>query len=328
MEISWSALWRITIFVLILFFLFLIRDILAVIALALVVAVICRPAVDFLQKKKVARVLGTSFIFLLLFSAAGFFIWLAAPLFFSQLNNFLLNFNENIGRVIGENALSGLNEWFFLNGKTFLNVFSGGAFQVSHFIFSVFGGVFAVLTGAVLAFYFTLEEKGAEDFFCFFLPQKYEARIIAIFRNSSRRINRWFQGRILLSLFVGLLSWAGLALLRVDYSFTLALLAGVLDILPFIGPLIVGVLAFMIGLNVSWLLGIWAALFFLIVQQLESVIFTPWIMKKTTGLSPLVVLLALLIGAKLAGLLGFILAIPTAMVMQETFREFERRETI
>lgn len=327
LEINWSTLWRILIFVLLAFFLYFIKNIVMMTAAAFIIAVICQPLVDFLQKKRVARVLGTSLIFVLMLVVLVFFIYLVVPLVISQLNNFFVNFNENIAALADKGILKDLSEQIFLNLKTVLSAFSGGAAGILSFIFSVFGGIFAVFTCGVLAFYFTLEEKAVENFFRFCLPESYENKIITIFKNSAKRINRWFQSRVLLSLFVGLLSWAGLSLLKVDYSFTLALIIGFLDILPFIGPFIAGVLAFLVSLKISWILGIWVALFLFIVQQLENIIFTPWLMKKATGLSPLVILLALLIGAKIAGLLGFILAIPITIIAQEIFREFEKKQT-
>jgi len=326
-EVTWASLWRILAFVLVLIFVYLIRDILILLVLAIVISSICQPLVDFLQKKKISRFLGTSFVFILILGISGIFLWLVIPLVISQFGNFIANFNETIIKIGSRNIFGEIIQQLIVNLKTALDVLTQGATTVFNLIFSIFGGIFSALTCLVLAFYFTLEEKGLEKFFRSILPKSYENRLIPIFEKSSSRIGHWFQGRLLLSLLIGLFSWLGFYLLGVKYSGTLVLLAAVLDIIPIIGPIFAGLIVFLVALTDSWLLGIWVILFFVILQQLEGILLAPLIMGKTTGLSPLVVFIALLIGAKIAGLIGFLLAIPLAIIVQEIFEESVRRKT-
>jgi predicted PurR-regulated permease PerM len=326
-EVTWASLWRILAFVLVLIFLYLIRDILILLVLAIVISSICQPLVDFLQKKKIPRFLTTSFVFILILGISAIFLWLVIPLVISQFGNFIANFNETIIRIGTANIFGELIQQLIVNLKVAFDVLAKGATTIFNLIFSIFGGIFSALTCLVLAFYLTLEEKGVEKFFRSLLPKTYENRVISIYEKSANRIGHWFQGRLFLSVIIGLFSWLGFYLLGVKYSGTLALLAAVLDIIPIIGPIFAGLIIFLVALTDSWLLGIWVVLFFVILQQLEGILFTPLIMGKTTGLSPLVVLIALLIGVKIAGLIGFLLAIPLAVIVQEIFEESVRRKT-
>ena len=325
-DISWAGLWRIFAFFLILAVLYSIREIITLLILAVVISAICQPFVDYLQRKKISRLLGASLVFVLILAILGVFFWLVVPLIVFQFSNFVANFNETIAKIGSRNIFREIIQQLIVNLKTALDVLTQGATAIFNLVFSIFGGIFSALTCLVLAFYLTLEERGVEKFFRSILPKSYENRLISIFEKSSSRIGRWFQGRLLLSLIMGLFSWLGLYLLGVKYSGTLALLTAVLDVIPLMGPIFAGLIVFLVALTDSWLLGIWALLFFVILQQLEGVLLTPLIMRKTTGLSLLVVLLAFLIGIKIAGLIGFLLALPLAIIVQEIFEESAKRK--
>ncbi|MDP3052978.1 MAG: AI-2E family transporter [bacterium] len=325
-EITWASLWRILAFVLALIILYFIREIVILLALAIVISAICRPFVDYLSEKKVARFLGTSFVFLSVLVILGLFLWLVVPLVIYQFGNFITNFNETISKIGSSNILGELIQQFIINLKAAFDVLANGVSTIFNLIFSIFGGIFMAITCLVLAFYLTVEEKGIENFFRSILPESYEDRIISILNKSTARIGRWFQGRIILSIIIGLLTWLGLYLLGVKYSGTLALLTAVLDIIPLVGPIFAGLIVFLAALTNSWLLAIWAVLFFFIIQHLEGMLLAPLIMKKMADLPPLVVLLAVLIGTQIAGLIGFLLAIPAAIFFQEIFEQSVRKK--
>jgi len=325
-EITWSSLWKILAFVLTLFALYFIRGILILLALAIVVSAICRPFVDYLSKKKVSRFLGTTFIFILVLTILGVFLRLIVPLTVYQFGNFITNFNETISNIGSNNILVELIQQFILNLKAAFDVVAQGATAIFNLVFSIFGGVFLAITCLVLAFYLTVEETGIENFFRSILPESYEGRIISIVNKSTARIGRWFQGRIVLSIIIGLITWMGLYFMGVKYSGTLALLTAVLENVPLVGPIFAGVIVSLVALTDSWALAIWAAVFSVIIQQIDGILFTPLIMKKMTDLSPLMVLLAILIGTQIAGLIGFLLAIPAAIFFQEIFEQSVKKK--
>lgn len=322
-EITWSSLGRILIFIILLFLIYLIKDILILLFLAVVIAAVCQPFVDYLHKKKIPRFLGSSFIFILLLAILSIFLWLVVPLIISQFGDFIANFDEIIAKIGSNNVFGEFVQQLIPNLKSAFELLTKNAAAISNFVFSIFGGIFTALTCLVLAFYLTLEDRAAEKFFRTILPNKYEDRIISIFDNSNRRIGHWFQGRVLISLILALLSWLGLYFMGVKYSGTLGLLTGVLDIIPIIGPVFAGLIAVFVALADSWLLVFWTILFLFIVNYLNNILFVPLIMGKTTGLNSLVVLIALLIGVQIAGFIGFVLAIPVAIIIQEIFKAWK-----
>jgi len=326
-EITWASLWRIFAFALAIIALYLIKDVLILLALAVVISAICNPFVDYLQGKKVSRFLGTFFVFSVILMILLICLWLVVPLVISQFGHFITNFNGTISQIGNHGFLTDLIQQFILNLKAAFDVLANGATAAFNLIFSIFGGIFLALTCLVLSFYLTLEEKGIERFFRAIIPKNYEDWIIPILDKSAARIGRWFQGRIISSVILGLLTWLGLYLLGIDYSGTLALLTAILSNVPLVGPLFSGSVACLVALTDSWLLAFWVAIFFILIHELESALITPLLMKKIAGLPPLVVLVALLIGAKIAGLLGFLLAVPAAIILQEVFIEKGKRKT-
>jgi predicted PurR-regulated permease PerM len=124
----------------------------------------------------------------------------------------------------------------------------------------------------------------------------------------------WVLGQILLSvcIFVGV--YIGLSLLGVQYALVLALLAGVFEVVPFIGPTLSAIPALFIAFTQSPTLAIAVLVLYIAVQKLESWILVPKIMQKTVGTSPVVIIFALLIGVKLGGIVGLLLAVPIVAI--------------
>ena len=118
----------------------------------------------------------------------------------------------------------------------------------------------------------------------------------------------------------------GLWILGERYAFLIAVAVGVLEIVPFVGPIIAGGLATLLALSQSAVLGLWTLVFFIAVQQLENHILVPLLIKKLVGLNPVAVILAILVGAKLGGILGILLAVPLAAVVDEFFTDLAKKK--
>jgi len=326
--INWKSLGQIFIFILLLFLFFLIKDILILLFLAVIIAAICQPFVDYLQKNKIPRFLGSSFIFLLILGILGSFFWLVMPLAISQFTEFINNFDEIIAKIGNNTVISDFIQQLIPNLKNYFDLFINNIASISNFALSVFGGIFTALTCLVLAFYLTVGEKEIEKFFRAMLPDRFENQIVAIFENTTKRIGHWFQSRILISLILSILCWIGLYFIGVKYSATLGLLNGVLDIIPIIGPVLAVFITALVALTDSWLLVVWAVIFLFIIHYLNNILFTPLIMGKMSGLNPLVIFIALLIGARVAGFIGFILAIPATIIIQEIYKAWENSTSL
>jgi len=129
---------------------------------------------------------------------------------------------------------------------------------------------------------------------------------------------RWWA--IVLFIFIGLL------ILGVDYSLFLGIMAGILEMVPIVGPVFTGVLAFLVAISQSWTLGISVVVLFVIIQQMESHLLVPVVMRKTIGLHPVVVVFSLLAGSQLAGFVGLVLSVPSAVIIEELIEDWAVRK--
>jgi predicted PurR-regulated permease PerM len=129
------------------------------------------------------------------------------------------------------------------------------------------------------------------------------------------KIGRWLRGQLLLSLIIFLMTYAGLTILGVRYALVLALFAGVTELIPYIGPFIGLVPALFIALTQSPIVALGVLVLYIIIQQLENYVIVPKVMQRAVGLNPIVIIVAMLVGAKMAGILGIILAVPVATAL-------------
>lgn len=146
-------------------------------------------------------------------------------------------------------------------------------------------------------------------------PSKYHDYAVSSAEKIKVKIGRWMQGQLLLMLIIFALDFLALHFLNVPYALILAILGGLLEIVPYLGPIISAVPAVIFGFLVSPLTGILVLAVYIVIQQVEGHIITPQVMKKALGLNPIVVILALLVGAKIGGVLGAILSVPITTAM-------------
>ena len=179
---------------------------------------------------------------------------------------------------------------------------------------------------AVLSFYLTVSRSGVEKFLKAILPLTYEEYIVDFYLRVRKNLGLWLQGQLILMFVVGLAVWLGLWILGVKYSFVLGILAGLLEIVPVAGPIFSGIVGFLIASSQSWTLGFYAAILFLVIQQLENHLLVPLVMRKTVGISPVVIVVAILAGFEIAGIIGIILAVPVAVIFQELITDWEKRK--
>lgn len=198
--------------------------------------------------------------------------------------------------------------------------------NIFNVLFTIFGGFFTTLFVIITAIFLSLEEKAVEKALLLLFPKKYEAQIMNVWLRCQRKVAGWFGARVLACIFVGVLSYIAFLLFNVKYPFTLALFAGVFNFIPYVGPLLSGVIIFLLVFPTEPFKGIIVLIAFVLIQQIENSILSPILMKKFVGLPPALVLLSLVIGGHLWGLLGAILAIPLFGILFEFLKEFLQRQ--
>jgi len=191
----------------------------------------------------------------------------------------------------------------------------------------VFGGVFSFIIIVVLSFYFAVQENGIANFLRVIVPLEHEDYVIDLWKRSQRKIGYWMQGQVLLALLVGVLAYLGLTILGTKNALLFSLSAAVFEIIPLFGPVLAALppvaASFIDGGLTSGLL---VAGLFLIIQQFENHLIYPLVVKKIVGVPPILVIIALIAGAELAGFLGIILSVPVAAVLMEYFTDIEKKK--
>ncbi len=322
LHISWATLWTVFFLIILAWLLFLARDVVATLLLAIVVSTAFNPTVSFLERLKIPRLLGTLIVYLAALFLIGLIIYTLVPITLAELNNLLAASDKFLGPLSENLELQNLIDALGLNLSKLTDLLFSGNISLVDIASRFLGGTLFVLATFVLSFYLTLGRNGVEKFLIAILPSQYEARFINIYERVTRKIGKWLTGQLFLSLIIGLATFLGLWLLGVKYSLLLGLLAGLLELIPFVGPVFTGSLAIVVALSESVSLAIYALILFIIIQQLENHVLAPVVLRYTTALNPVVILTALLIGGKVAGLTGVILAVPVAVLFQEILAEW------
>jgi predicted PurR-regulated permease PerM len=206
--------------------------------------------------------------------------------------------------------------------KGFTSSSSDGMIKI---ISSIFGGLFSFILIIVLSFYLAVQESGVEKFLKIITPIKNEAYVVDLWKRSQRKIGYWMQGQLLLGIVVGVLVYLGLMILGVENALILAVLAGILEIIPVFGPIISAIPAILFGLTDGGVTtGLLVLGLFIIIQQFENHLIYPLVVKKVIGISPILVILALIIGGKLAGFLGILLSVPVTSILMEFIDDMQK----
>jgi predicted PurR-regulated permease PerM len=190
-----------------------------------------------------------------------------------------------------------------------------------------FGGIVSFVLIIILSFYLSVQEDGVGDFLRIIVPIRYESYVINLWQRSAEKIGLWMQGQILLGVLIGVLTYLGLSILGVRNALFLALIAAIFELIPVFGVILSTIPALAIALTDG---GISLALLtlglYVIIQQFESNLIYPLVVKKIVGIPSILVILTLIIGAKLAGFLGIILSVPAAAIITEVLNDIEKRK--
>lgn len=320
--------------VILLFFLYLIKDVLAILFVALILAAAFDPWVDALGRIKFPRWLSMALIYVVLLLIISSAVYLLIPPLVDQFKQLALNFPEYTEKVTSmyESIVSfsiehGLTEDVNRGWETVKGNLPGAFSSVTSAISGIFGGIASFMLVLVLTFYMTVEESAMKRSLAFVLPDKYQPFTLQLINKVQRKIGDWLKGQIFLCVIVGLLVFIGLLIFDVKYALILAFVAGIGELVPYVGPVMSAIPAIGLAFIQSPIKGIMVLVLFIVVQQLENHLLVPRVMQKVVGLNPIVSIAALLIGLKLAGVVGAILAIPVATAIYVISKEvWETRE--
>lgn len=306
---------------------YIISDILIVIAFAVIISSTVDRWASLLSKSGVPRTLAVILIYIVAISFLSGIFYLVVPMFLTQaftlMQDLPLYYNQvtryfGIDHTAAQSTLLNKLQEMGVGLQDKLLVAGGGALA---FFRNIFSGIFSIVATFVLSFYLSLQENGVRRFLQFITPKEHEDYIADLWHRTERKLGKWLQGQIALGAIVGVIVYTGLMIMGVPYALVLALIASILELIPIAGPIIAAIPAIALGFVVSPLTGLLTLGFYFIIQQMENHIIVPNVMKKAIGLNPAVVIIALLTGAKLGGIIGMLLAVPTATVLVEVLKE-------
>jgi predicted PurR-regulated permease PerM len=194
-------------------------------------------------------------------------------------------------------------------------------------VWGFLGGIVGVLTILILSFYFLVEAEGIFGVFLRLFAPERRPRVAAVSREIGRKVSAWLGGQILLGGIIGGSAAVALGIMGIPYFYVLALIAGIGEMIPVVGPLLAAIPAVAVAWSVSGKLAIAVAVFYLVQQQIENHVLVPKLMERQLGVSAATVIIALLVGSALLGIVGALLAVPTAAIVQVLVQEVWLRET-
>lgn len=330
LDISWGTIFKIGAAILFFYLIFLIRDILIWLIFALIISILLEPAIAFLEKRKIPRVASSVLIYFLLFFLIGVLVYFSALPLFNEIQKITLLFPQYFEKIapsfknLGIEAFENF-ETFTKNFQAWLLSASGGILSA---ISSIFGGILTTLTIFTFSLFISFEKNGSERIVKTLLPEEKANFILEIWERCQTKVSAWFGVKILSCIFVGILTFIALKALKIDYAFVLAVLAGATNMIPILGPIFAGALMTGLALFQSLVSAVLILILFILIQQIENNILTPILSRKFIGMSPILVLVSLLIGGKLWGLLGAILAVPIFGIIFEFFKDLLSRQKI
>lgn len=319
--------------------LWLLRDLLLLLLTAIVIASAIEPEIGFFIRHSIPRFFAAILVYVLVFGgifsliyfffppiiadAAGFLS--AMPQYLATINasGSFSNITSATNLIGGSHDLQSFVQTLFSLQSVFTDM-SGGAIQL---LVAFFGGIFSFVLVIVLSFYFALQDTGVDDFLRLVMPAAYEEYSVDLWKRAQKKIGLWMQGQILLSVLVAVIVYLGLLIIGIPYALLLAVFTALAEIIPIFGSLMAGAIAVIIAYSSGGVaLGAIVLGLYVVVNQFESNLIYPLIVKKVVGVPPLLVIVALIAGYTLAGFLGVLLSVPVAAVILELIMDFDKRK--
>lgn len=309
-EISHKTIVFTVVFLGSIWFLYFIGDIVLQLFIALLLVSILNPFIVKLSKLKIPKIISILLSYVLIFSFLGFAIGSILPPLIEQTTNLANNlpfYLQNLGlqKYTNEEVL-----------KQMVSQLGSVPGQIIKAGFSLFSNILSILTVAIFAFYLLIVRDRLETSIEFLFGKDKTKGITNLVNILEIKLGGWARGQFILMLLIGVLSYLGFIILGIPYALPLAMLAGIFEIVPYIGPILSSIPAIILGFSISPFLGFATIGLSVLIQQLENYVFVPKIMEKSTGVSPVITLISLAVGFRLAGIVGMIISIPMVIIVQ------------
>ncbi len=332
-NISTFSIIKIFLVFILLAFLFYIRDIVTIFFVALVFASALNPWVDWLNQKKIPRPLGILSIYLLILLVISLVVYLLIPPISKQIGEISQKFPQAIKSLLPP-ASQGFSftRDVSSNLETLQETLRANASNIIVALKGMFGSVVSFFLVVVITFYMVVEDNALGKIIRSTVPLRHQPYVVRLLKRMQQKIGFWLRGQLILCFSIGFLTFIGLRILGVKYSLVLALTAGLTEFVPYLGPIIGAIPAIFLAYAQAPMLALAVAAFYYFVQFVENHILVPKVMQKAVGLNPVVSIIVLLIGFRLAGVSGAVLSIPVAtaisVVLDDLFASKQAAEAV
>jgi predicted PurR-regulated permease PerM len=301
--------------------------------IAVAVVYLLNPLVSALERRGVARVAGAGIVYLLFLCIVALVVSLLVPLVTRQVSSVIDHFPDYLadGQALVRDVAArfGQEPNFQLDADHVRDWLAAGENRqaVTRYLTglrsvtnSVISGLIIIVLGPVMAFYLLVDLPRLNRGAMALIPPGRREEIRGLMDRIGQAVGGFFRGQLLVALFVGVASSIGLWAIGLPFWLLVGMVAGIFNLVPLVGPFIGGGLAVIIALvSGQPLKAVWAALVLLVVQQIDNHLISPNVMGRTVQLHPVVVMLALLVGASFAGLFGMLVIVPLAAVVKIVF---------
>jgi predicted PurR-regulated permease PerM len=285
----------------------LIKDILFLLFISFILMSSLRPLIDSMSRIRLPRFVSILLVYAVIIGVFSVGLAGVIPSLVAQTTRLASELPGFVSRVL---------PYWSIDAGSLARQLSPIGENVLRVTVGIFSNVLSVITVMVFTFYFLLERRYTENFLKDLVGAEAGNRIMAIVRTIEKRLGAWVGGQLLLMLVVGVFVYLGLTFLRVEFAIPLAILAALFEIVPTIGPIVSAIPAVLVAFSSSPLLALSVTALYIIIQQIENTFLVPFIMKRSVGLSPIVTIVGLMIGSRLAGVTGAVLAVPVILVIQ------------
>ena len=303
-------------FLILLWFVYLIRDIIFLVFVAILISAILNPTVKKLHKHRIPRALAAIVVYLLGAAFLTFAFGTVLTPLVEQSGNFAKNFPLYLERLqIPDSVVQQVTD-------EITSQFGTISSQLLRLGVSVFSNILTVFAVLIIALYFLVAREKLDKQLYSILPESQAKKIEKVLGRMEKDLGGWTRGELLLMFSVGFTTYIGLVVLGIPYAVPLGVLAGLLEVVPNIGPVVASVPAAVVGFGISPISGFAVIALSFLIQQVENYVLVPKIMEKSAGINPVVTLLALLVGFRLAGIAGAILAVPVIITLRVIINEY------
>ncbi len=312
------------------YFLYRLRNVLWLFIVAIVLAYILDPIVNFLQGFRIPRLWAIIIIYLIGFFLLYILALYFFPLLLKQLNVFvetIPHYTEQIQQKIADfnkdyqrfNVPEVVRKAVDRSVKTFEARLVNWTETLVKSTVAAVPQVLSLILAPILSFYFLQDMENIKSKLASWIPESWKKEIMPLWKEIDLILTSFIRGHLIVACFVGIATAIGLALLNVDFPILLGIIAGLADLIPYFGPILGALPAVALALLQSVQLAVYVALLMFFIQQLESNVLTPKILGNSVGLHPLFIIFALLAGGELYGILGMLFAVPVAAVLKVIF---------